>query len=388
MELIKLKNINTLIEDSAAQAISMFMPTFRTGTEVKQNAIRYKNLIGQTRDKLEAAGKRNEDIDKLLQPAVELIDNAFWQHQEDGLAVFISNEKCYYFNLYHDPGEFVVVSKDFYIKPIIDAVTEDKLFYILALNQNNIRLFRCTRYDIEPVELKNIPTSIEEMLQYEDPEKSLQYHTGTIGTGKRPAAYHGQGTGSDASRRKKDIQRFFHMLDKNLREKGLHKRMETDNALLILAGIEELIPLYIEANSYPKLIQNSIKKNPEDMNEKLLHNKGWEVMDKLINSEKQDMMRKFNEMRSSPKTSDDSEEIIKAAATKRIDTLFLKPDEKLSGFYDENKNTVSVNHPENGMESDLINFAALETFRYNGKVITIKEGDDFSDSTMSAIFRF
>ncbi|MEJ2054899.1 MAG: hypothetical protein P8X42_13340 [Calditrichaceae bacterium] len=149
MELIKLNSIDTLVNKNMSPAISLFMPTFRTGTEVKQNAIRFKNLIAQSREKLKKTGMSENDIESILQPVLENIDNDFWQHQQDGMAMFISNDVCYYFNLYHDPGEFVIVSGNFYIKPVIEAITEDRIFYLLALNQHKLRLYRGSRYHIE-----------------------------------------------------------------------------------------------------------------------------------------------------------------------------------------------------------------------------------------------
>jgi len=48
------------------------------------------------------------------------------------------------------------------------------------------------------VELEDVPQSIAEALRYDDPEKSLQFHTGTSGggNGERAAMFHGQGIGN------------------------------------------------------------------------------------------------------------------------------------------------------------------------------------------------
>jgi len=210
MKLEKLDTINKLTERTEVPALSFYMPTWRAGKEVQQNAIRYKNLVTRAEEQLQQADVHKNEIAALLQPLEDLIDaDHFWQHQDRGLALFRSPQDYYYFNMPESPLEEVLISNEFYVKPVIAALTEDRLFYLLTLSQGNMRLFRCSRYDMEHIELQNVPASIEEMVKYDDPEKSLQYHTGTAGAGKRPAQFHGQGTGSDASRQKKDTQRFY-----------------------------------------------------------------------------------------------------------------------------------------------------------------------------------
>ncbi|MEJ2054898.1 MAG: hypothetical protein P8X42_13335 [Calditrichaceae bacterium] len=193
---------------------------------------------------------------------------------------------------------------------------------------------------------------------------------------------------SDAGRRKKDIQRFFHLVDGRLREKGYYKKMKNENAVLILAGIDELIPLYRDANSFSDILNKYVNKNPDELNLNDLHEEAWEIMDDLITGEKEALIKKFIERRSDQKTSDDDKEIIKSAAEKRIDVLFFNPNSSLPGFYDEDKNSVVIKSNDHDMESDLINFAALETLRSNGKVIAVEGIDKFSEGSLSAIYRY
>jgi len=48
------------------------------------------------------------------------------------------------------------------------------------------------------MDLGDTPRKIEDILKYDDPEKQLQYHTGTSsGKGKRSAIFHGHGVGTD-----------------------------------------------------------------------------------------------------------------------------------------------------------------------------------------------
>jgi hypothetical protein len=157
---------------------------------------------------------------------------------------------------------------------------------------------------------------------------------------------------------------------------------------LILAGVEELIPLYKEVNNYSNLAEKSINKNPEELGTDTLHRNGWEIVGQLIKSEKNEMIKNFLEMRSSNRTSVDAEEIIKGASMQRIDVLFVRPHENLWGFYDSDENTVNFTSETEIKGSDLLNFAILQTLRFNGHVITIENNENFPEGPAAAIFRF
>ena len=93
MDVLKRTDFQQLVETNGKWHISIYMPTHRAGNEQQQNPIRLKNLMAQAEKKLLDYGVRRPEVQALLQPAEELLrDHAFWQHQSDGLAVFLSND--------------------------------------------------------------------------------------------------------------------------------------------------------------------------------------------------------------------------------------------------------------------------------------------------------
>src|SRR5438309_9726878 len=84
------KDLDELLPIEAKPAVSLYLPTHVAGREIRQNAIRLKNLITQTAERLHAGWRRSE-IDALLAPAASLVeDDQFWRHPENGLAVFLA----------------------------------------------------------------------------------------------------------------------------------------------------------------------------------------------------------------------------------------------------------------------------------------------------------
>ncbi len=47
----------------------------------------------------------------------------------------------------------MTVANHFYVKPLIQALQSERVFYVLALSQKHIRLLQCTEDSSEEVEL-------------------------------------------------------------------------------------------------------------------------------------------------------------------------------------------------------------------------------------------
>ncbi len=102
MDKITREELKELSAHSRELCVSLFMPAFRAGRETEQNPIRFKNLLKEAENRLSASGARPPEIQELLKPARSLVDDPlFWQHQGDGLAVFLSAD---YFKKYRLPS--------------------------------------------------------------------------------------------------------------------------------------------------------------------------------------------------------------------------------------------------------------------------------------------
>src|SRR5689334_5484112 len=104
MDILNPADLKFLIAQQGKWCVSLYMPTHRLGREQQQDPVRLKNLLAKAEANLLANGLRRSKVRKLMQPAEELLwDQDFWQHQGDGLAVFLSNE---FFVKYSLPAGF------------------------------------------------------------------------------------------------------------------------------------------------------------------------------------------------------------------------------------------------------------------------------------------
>jgi hypothetical protein len=383
MNLLSKEELKTLVEKPEGWCISIYMPTHRVFPETKQDPIRFKNLLREAEERLKATGLRSPETKKLLKPARVLIkDGLFWQYQANGLATFISSNLFYHYRLPLKFDELLVVTDRFHIKPLLPLFSNDGRFFVLALSQNDLRFFHCTRYSANEVELEGVPRSLGEALKYDDPEKQLQFHTrAPAAGGERAAMFHGQGVGTDDA--KNNILRYFQQIDG-----GLRNILREERAPLVLAGVEYLLPIYREANSYPHLMENGITGNPESSKGEELHEQALKIVEPYFLKAQEEAMAQYRQLSGSERASNSLKPIVQGAYTGRIDTLFVAVGVQQWGFYDSETRTVHQHPKVEPGDEDLLDFAAVHTFLNGGRVYALKPEKVPGETPLAAIFRY
>ena len=367
MNLFTIDELTTLTTASNSACISIYTPMERLGIETKQNPIRLKNLVRQAEEKLLALGLSRQDVKELLQPIYELdLPDDFWRHQSDGLAIFLSPNQFRYYCLPIAFPELTVVSDRFHLKPLLQLMSGDGTFSVLALSQNQVRLFQGTRYYLNEVDLTDVPTNIAAALQYDEPEKSLQAHTGS--SKGNSAIFHGQGAGSED--RKNDLLSYFRQVNN-----GLESFLKNQQAPLILAGVDYLLPIYHEANTYAHLLPNGITGNPETLTLEELHTQTWQIAQPYFDLAKVSTISHYEELQGSDKTANTIEKIIPAAYFQRVETLFVPIDKTVWGVFDPERNSVQIHAQQETGDEDLLDLAALHTLTNGGTVYAVEQGD-------------
>jgi Bacterial archaeo-eukaryotic release factor family 7 len=383
MTLLSIDELATLAAVSKETCVSIFMPTHRMGTQTQQNPIRFKNLLREAEEKLLETGLRGQDARDLLKSAQKLDDYLFWQHQSDGLAMFISANLFRYYCLPLNFAELVVVSDRFHLKPLLQLLTGDGQFYILALSQNQVRLFQGTRYSVSEVELEDVPQSIAEALRYDDPEKQLQFHTGTSqgGSGDRAAMFHGHGAGNDDQ--KDNLLRYFRKVNEGLQE--LLKNMRSP---LILAGVDYLLPIYKQANTYPYLMDEGIPGNPEELKAEELHEPAWKIVQSYFDQAQQELVERYQALAETGQTASNIQEVVPAAYYQRVESLFVPVGQQKWGLFNPGSGKVQVHSQQEAGDEDLMDLAALHTLLNGGTVYAVEPEQVPGDAPLAAVLRY
>ncbi len=378
--------LKALAEEQNGVHVSIFMPTHRVGRETQQGPIRLKNMLAQAEQQLVARGVRAPEAQKMLEPATNLLDDSiFWQYQSGGLALFAAPALFRQYRLPFDFEPKLVVSERFHVKPLLPLLSGDGQYYILAISQDTIRLLEGTRYSVSEVDLGALPTGLADALKYDDPERRLQFHTTTRtpgGKGERPATFYGHGVG-EGDFDKTNILRYFHKVDA-----GLQELFQNEQMPLVLVGVDYLLPIYQEANSYSYLIEEGVAGNPDDWSAQELHEKTWQIIQPKFAAAQEEAMTRYNNLANTDKASSDLEEIVPAAKYQRVDTLFVAVDRERWGTFDSEANEVQLHEEYQPGDGDLLDFAAVETLLNGGTVYAVKAENVPNASPIAAIFRF
>ncbi|MBE9214979.1 hypothetical protein IQ247_20285 [Plectonema cf. radiosum LEGE 06105] len=394
MKLISREEIKTLVEQPKENSISIYMPVISAGAEVRQNPIRFKNLIKQTQTRLIEAGVDETQVTQLLQKTSEFDRQGFWEGiGEQGLAIFISNNLFRYYVLPLEFEELVVVSDHFHVKPLLQILNHNGRFYILGLSQNKVRMLLGSRYRCQEIDLtvvENLPTSLDEALQYDDfSEQPLQRHTTgrSVSQNAQAGVFHGQAVGTDGAEHKTNIMRFFKALAKGLENKILH---DNEQVPLILAGVDFLIPMYKEANSYQYLMEDALTGNPEILSPQELHSQALPIVENYWNNSHKKVIDLYNELlgSNSGNASNDLEEIVTAAYYQKIDTLLVAQKQHKWGLFDPGSQKVYLHSEEETGDEDLLDLAAAHTLINGGMVYVLEAEQVPSNEPVAAIFRY
>jgi hypothetical protein len=385
MDILNPAALKSLIAQQGKWCVSLYMPTHRVGREQQQDPIRLKNLLAQAEANLLANGVRRPEVQKLMRPAEELLWNRdFWQHQGDGLAIFLTND---FFKVYRLPVEFeelLNTGTSFYIKPLWPCLGRGIKFYVLAVSLNNIRLFEGNADTMSEIEL-SFPTSMDAALWADDPEKQLNMHSASVslGDGKNSTGvFHGH---DPADEDKTNILRFFQSVNQ-----GVHELLDDKNIPMVLAGVDYLLPIYREASSYQNLLGDGIIGNPERENVKELHEKAWQIVRPIFEESQKKAFEKFEQLhgQKSDLAVKDIQAAVKAAVFGQVETIFVPLGSQKWGRYDAQNNKVIL-QPEPGPENeDLFDLAATQTLLNSGQVFAVPPEQMPGGGELAAILRY
>lgn len=387
MSMLSIEELKALVEQAHHPCVSLYMPTVQAGAETQQNPIRFKNLIKQVETQLQEQGFKHSDALELLQSAMELDQYEFWQHQQAGLALFISPGFQRYYRVPLAVDELVVVSDRFHLKPLLPLLTGDGQFFVLALSQKNIRFFQASRYSISEVEVAEMPRSLEAALQYDETAKDGQFRVGTArgGTGSaavQPGSFHGEGS-PDRDEHQKDILQFFQIVDS-----ALHPHLREQTAPLVLAGVEYLLPLYREANTYPHLYEGGITENAELLKPEELHEQVWPLMEPHFAQAQREAMSYYQALTNTDRTTTDLHAAVPAAYYGRVDQLFVALGHQQWGSFDPEANQVQLHQEAQPGDEDLLDAAAVQTLLNGGKVYAVDPEQVPESAPLAAVLRY
>lgn len=365
-----------IIENGDPPFVSIYMPTSRLTTETKDNEIRFKNLLKKAEDLLlkNYPGRAGEEILSDLKTLLE--DKPFWSYQLDGLGILAKRDEMVVYKLQRDVKEYVEVSKNFYVKPLLNAYQTDDSYQILALNKTSFTLYEGNRYGIREVELPE-----EERKTLKDVVGSFyeesRTHGVSMGTGGKTMF---GGGGDTRDEEAVDRDKYFRWVDRYIHENH-SKRTDLP---LILAALPEHHAEFQKLSHNQYLLKEGIKKDPQTVTPEEYISFAWSVLSPKYTENVKKLHEKYEFNKSRELASEDLSEIARAAVSSRIDTLIVNLDANILGSISKDHGQLNLDDAE----TDLLNELALLALAQKSKVVVVSKEELPLETGVKAIFRY
>jgi hypothetical protein len=400
MDTIDRSTFTDLASHRGFPSVTMYLPTHRAGSEKDQDPIRLKNLIKSAGEALVADGMRDPDAAALLSKASAVLnDPPFWREVGDGLAVFVDSAETRIYRVETALPEQVVVGSRFYLRPLALAYRGNENFFALAFDRNRARLFMGDRASITEIPLDPLVSSFAEVTKYDEREESLQYTThaspeSITGTGAAIGQFHGH-AGENVD--KNELARFASGLDK-----AVVGEIGPENTVpLVLLGVDYQLAAYRAVNTYHNLVAEQVLGATDELTDKAVLTKALDALTARFADAVDTDLAELNE-KSSALVSNDAAEIVSAAASGRVKTLFFDDTTGPYGLFDRELFAVSSvcsAAPRYLRESadteiagaecgwDLVDLAVAETVLHGGAIHAFA-GEGAPVSGVAAVLRY
>jgi hypothetical protein len=377
LEVIDGRKIREILE-SPGPCITIVLPPYHPGEPARSRGALLKANLQDASHQLAQRGFPKAAMRDLLAPLEHLAqDTASLTGSHWGRAIFRSPDVFYQVQLTQPAKSSLTVAGCFAIRRLLPELRAPRLFYILALTNKSVQLFRCNYQRAEAVELPaGVPTTLEEALELERPDHDLENRS-AIGpsTGSMHAIRFGTESGREAEHA--HLADFYKLVDR-----GIHKLLHEPGIPLLLAGVEEEIDAYRAISAYPNIVKEALRGSPN------LSFQDAETVSQAYSILRADEFRREAETltqakeRSAPAhDSTDTDTILRAAFEGRVHQMYL----------DESAERIDVF--ERGAyrswgKEDLLNLAAVETIVHGGKAFELPSDLMADGAGAFAIMRF
>ncbi|MFN4128680.1 MAG: hypothetical protein ACK4GC_02515 [Paracoccaceae bacterium] len=380
-------DLTTLIEAAPDVAVSLYLPTQTLGRETRQNPIMLKNLLAQAADALAERDMTAREVEAFLAPAAALVeDYDFWQHQDHGLALFLSDAGMQIHKLPIPVPELAVTGAGFHIAPLLPLQEQDAPFMILTMTAEAAKVWQATRFSLTAKEVADLPASIESLDEEADYEGPLQSHGfGRPNTGGQSMPKTQVYGDSPEEWRKGRLVEFA-------RRAGLALAAYlARHPQKVVVVADAAVGGHVRNDvALTDLVAGFVEVNPATLSEDELLTTASAVMQPLHDNAVGAALERFDALlgRGDATGCIDPAALVSAAQDGRVDQLFLARDAVLRGTLDPETKAVLVTDAEKTGTLDLLDKAAQMALG-NGGVVWLVAQDRLPEGTaMAAILRY
>jgi Bacterial archaeo-eukaryotic release factor family 3 len=367
-----------LAAEHVAPCISIYLGSVGAERAAKR-WLRLRNILRAAESRLQDFSISLKEAESLLRAAVRAMEGGPRPHSHvQGLAFFTSKDFFSYSSLHESVADRIVVGSEFLVTPLLPLVPRDDRFFVLTLSQKQVKLYEGFASGMRERTLQDIPENVREDFGEHGFERQYQLHTASShASGQKGAFFHGPSL--DEKGRAEHFLRGI--------ARGVASSLKGQQAPLILAAVEYLIPLYRSVNTYAHLADETITGSPSLLSFDELYSAAWKIVENNISKQQQCAFSVYWEHINTPLTSSNLREILAAAQRGLIRFLFVSGSAERWGTI-VSPETVHVHTTEERGDHDLLNVAAILTLRHGGQVFVAAPEQLQEGIEAAAVFRF
>jgi Bacterial archaeo-eukaryotic release factor family 3 len=368
-------------------AVSMYLPTHAAGREVRQDAIRLRNLLSTAAKRL-GAEYRPPEIAELLDPARRLVDDEeFWRYQNRGLGVFLAPGFHRVHKLAIEVAEELFVGGHFSIRPLLPLIDSTGRFWVLTVSASRTRLYQGSRWSFDEVTGVELPQGISEV--YRETEYQETHQASPVGRPPRgPAGLaKAQALGeAPEDLHKTQLVELLHRV-----ASAAEPVIKRQPAPVVLVAQPEIHGNFRDIAKWKELLPDGIGENPDAIAPPELHRKACSLMAPREEQNRADVLDRLESMLgtgNNGRATTVPEEIVKAARYGRVDRLFLAGGDPLWGWFDERHDRIVAHRDPAPGDDDLLDYAAVMTLRQGGNITLVDRAQLPPTGPAAAILRY
>ncbi|MEX2575567.1 MAG: hypothetical protein WD382_02850, partial [Halofilum sp. (in: g-proteobacteria)] len=347
--------------------ISIYSTTSPETNWKDKNRILYKDRVKEAGAALEAR-EMDKHVRSQLIEQLERVGESdhFWFHQQHGLAVFLSPQRCIVRKLMRSPGDLTVVADSFHLRPLLHVTQHGMCYQVLCVSAHDVALYEADQEQTCPVELHpHVPTRMVEA------------------TGK-PANAPNRKDNERAADDSKELHQFFTRLDSAVYE---HHNGPAQVPLL-LATQSQYQGLFREASKNPNLLDVGFERDPfHELEQDQLGELTWNVVQDALAANLDELVERYHSNAAHELAFSEVDTIARAATMAQVETLLVEEDRRIGGRLSQ-EGEVEYGDFDAPRTDDVIDDIAERVLRAEGQVRFLPREKMPVDTGVAAILRF
>lgn len=360
--------LDELIAARSDASVTIVLATTAHTQDTDKARIQLGNLVKQAVEQLETVGVAKRIVAAVEEQIHDLQDDdAFWKFQANSLAIFVTPDSLRSFRLPTTLNDMVQVSDRFHLKPLLRAATFGQHAFVLALEENDVRLIEVSA-DLPAAEVK-VP----------DMPKSAASYVGTANVNSRSYAQRkGGGEGQKVL-----LRAYARRIDAVLRP-VLAGRSEP----LILAATEPMNGIFRSVCSFGGLANQSIATSPATMTPGEVAEAARPILDQLHADLLADVRATFAARENEGRATKQIADAARAATFGAVETLLIDMDEALPGTVDATTGAVTFDDNASAVSYGIVDEIAARVLTSGGTVYAVRRDDIPGQGSLAAILRY